>query len=100
MKRQLAATILASILLGSGAIAQTTINPTPPGQVAPVPPNSTSSTTKSIPMTPPEKFTVTNYYNQDVYDPNDNKIGSIEDVLIDKNGQITDLIIGVGGFLG
>ena len=49
---------------------------------------------------PAEQFTVTNYYKQDVYDKADNKIGTIDDVLIDKDGRITALIIGVGGFLG
>jgi rRNA processing protein Gar1 len=35
-----------------------------------------------------------------VYDRANNKIGTIEDVLIDKQGKVTALIIGVGGFLG
>ena len=29
-----------------------------------------------------------------------NKIGEAEDVLVNKNGQITAVIISVGGFLG
>jgi sporulation protein YlmC with PRC-barrel domain len=37
---------------------------------------------------------------QNVYDPSDNKIGDIKDVLIDKAGQIKALMIGVGGFIG
>ncbi len=49
---------------------------------------------------PGDAFTVTDYYKQNVYDPSDNKIGDIKDVLIDKAGQIKALIIGVGGFLG
>jgi sporulation protein YlmC with PRC-barrel domain len=49
---------------------------------------------------PSDAFTVTDYYKQNVYDPNDNKIGDIKDVLIDKSGQIKALIIGVGGFVG
>src|SRR6202158_350433 len=44
--------------------------------------------------------TVTNFYKQNVYDPSDNKIGDVDDVLIDKEGRITAMIIGVGGFLG
>ena len=28
------------------------------------------------------------------------KIGTVDDVLIDKSGKVTALIIGVGGFLG
>jgi len=43
---------------------------------------------------------VTDWYKQSVYDPNDNKIGEIMDVLIEPNGQANTAIIGVGGFLG
>jgi hypothetical protein len=32
----------------------------------------------------PAGTTVTNFYKQNVYDPSDNKIGDIDDVLIDK----------------
>lgn len=49
---------------------------------------------------PSSSATVTNYYKQAVYDPKENKIGDIDDVLIDKDGRITTLVIGVGGFLG
>src|ERR1700757_1273579 len=38
--------------------------------------------------------------NLNVYDPADNKIGEIMDVLIDRDGKVTALIVGVGGFLG
>jgi len=37
---------------------------------------------------PSDAFTVTDYYKQNVYDPTDNKIGDIKDVLIDKSGQV------------
>ena len=49
---------------------------------------------------PDDAFTVTDYYKQNVYDTEDNKIGDIKDVLIDKSGQIKALIVGVGGFIG
>ena len=49
---------------------------------------------------PSDSWTVTNYYKQDVYDKNQNTVGKIDDVLIDKSGKITTLIVGVGGFLG
>ncbi len=49
---------------------------------------------------PNNAVTVTDWYKQDVYDPNNNKIGQISDVLVDKSGKISTLIIGVGGFLG
>ena len=38
------------------------------------------------PMTsgPAEIFSVRNFYKQNVYDPSDNKIGEVDDLLIDK----------------
>lgn len=48
----------------------------------------------------PAGTTVTNFYKQNVYDPSDNKIGAVDDVLIDKEGRVSAMIIGVGGFLG
>jgi hypothetical protein len=49
---------------------------------------------------PANSMTVTHWHKQSVYDPNDNKIGEIEDVLVDREGKATALIVGVGGFLG
>jgi sporulation protein YlmC with PRC-barrel domain len=51
-------------------------------------------------ITEPAGTTITNFYKQNVYDPGDNKIGDVNDVLVDKEGKITALMIGVGGFLG
>jgi sporulation protein YlmC with PRC-barrel domain len=49
---------------------------------------------------PADSATVTHWYKQNVYDPGDNKIGEIMDVLVARDGKITALIVGVGGFLG
>jgi hypothetical protein len=49
---------------------------------------------------PANSKTITHWYKQSVYDPQDNKIGEIMDVLVDRDGKVTALIIGVGGFLG
>ena len=43
---------------------------------------------------------ISDYYNQSVYDAKDNKIGGINDLLVEKDGKISAAIIGVGGFLG
>lgn len=48
----------------------------------------------------PAGKTIKDYYNQNVYDRSNNKIGSIDDVLVSDNGQITAFMVGVGGFLG
>jgi len=49
---------------------------------------------------PANSETVTHWYKQNVYDPQDSKIGEVMDVLVDREGKATALIIGVGGFLG
>jgi sporulation protein YlmC with PRC-barrel domain len=49
---------------------------------------------------PSSSLTVTNWYKQTVYDPSNNKIGEIGDVLVGPNGEVNAVIIGVGGFLG
>lgn len=49
---------------------------------------------------PQNAVTVTDWYKQDVYDPNNKKIGQIMDVLVDGSGKVNTLIVGVGGFLG
>jgi sporulation protein YlmC with PRC-barrel domain len=49
---------------------------------------------------PSSSKTVSDWYKQDVYDPSQSSIGKIDDVLVSDSGQISALIIGVGGFLG
>jgi len=49
---------------------------------------------------PANSQTVTDWYKQNVYDPKDQKIGEIMDVLVNPSGQIEAAIVGVGGFLG
>ena len=49
---------------------------------------------------PDNGWTVTNWYRQTIYDPGDNKIGDIKDVILDHDGKVGAIIVGVGGFLG
>ena len=35
-----------------------------------------------------------------VYDSSDQKIGSIGDLIVERDGKVSDVVIGVGGFLG
>ena len=47
-----------------------------------------------------DAVSISTYYNEDVYDNQDNKIGDVNDILLDKDGRVSTVIIGVGGFLG
>ena len=62
--------------------------------------SATIGTAQTMATIPGNSMTVTEWYKQNVYDPQDNKIGEIMDVLMDREGKATALIIGVGGFLG
>ena len=61
---------------------------------------STAYAATTMTTVPGQSTTVTNYYKQSVYDPKQNKIGDVDDVLVDQSGKVTGLVIGVGGFLG
>lgn len=56
--------------------------------------------TAAMSSLPAKSMTVTNWYKQSVYDPSDNKIGDVADVLVSQEGQVSALVISVGGFLG
>jgi PRC-barrel domain len=49
---------------------------------------------------PADGTTIANYYKQNVYDPADQKIGQILDLVIKKDGAVPAAIVSVGGFLG
>jgi sporulation protein YlmC with PRC-barrel domain len=59
-----------------------------------------SGRTELMTSVPAKSVTVADWYKQSVYDPSDNKIGEIMDVLVAPTGQTAALIVGVGGFLG
>jgi sporulation protein YlmC with PRC-barrel domain len=62
---------------------------------------STAMAANSLMTTiPSDSMTVTDWYKQNVYDPNNNNIGEVMDVLVSPDGKANTLIIGVGGFLG
>jgi sporulation protein YlmC with PRC-barrel domain len=63
-------------------------------------PRQTGPAAQTMSSIPTNGVTVTHWYKQNVYDPGDNKIGEIMDVLLDRDGKAAALIVGVGGFLG
>jgi sporulation protein YlmC with PRC-barrel domain len=70
------------------------------GAQQPAPKASGGPAAKILTTIPSNASTVNHWYKQSVYDPSDSKIGEIEDVLVDRDGKVHALIIGVGGFLG
>jgi sporulation protein YlmC with PRC-barrel domain len=99
MKKILSAAAL-TLLASTAAFAQQPGAMSPPASAQRSGAMSTSSPATLIMTVPGDCVTVTNYYKQKVYDPSNNKIGEIADVLVTKDGRITAVIISVGGFLG
>ncbi len=88
LKKIATAAILATALTGAAQAQRATTGAASPG------------TMQVLGTLPANSTTVTNFYKQNVYDPNDSKIGEISDVLVSKEGRIEAFIVSVGGFLG
>lgn len=58
------------------------------------------ATAQMMTTLPQHATAVSNWYDQNVYDPNDNKIGEVKDMLLDREGKVQAVIVSVGGFLG
>jgi sporulation protein YlmC with PRC-barrel domain len=88
--KHLAAAVVATALMVGGAHAQT-------GTMS----NSTgASTSSSASMHQEGEWRASKLPGVNVYNDNNDKVGSINDVILDKSGKIAAVIIGVGGFLG
>src|SRR6266481_3217653 len=84
-------------LLASGALAQS--NP-PAGSLDAKSHAAETKSPKFIQSQGTDKWAFSKFKGTDVLGPDNAKVGSITDLLFDKNGKIDGLIVGVGGFLG
>src|SRR6516162_7227450 len=80
LSKSIAAGLVASALLATAAIAE------PPGGVSQSSLQGTWRASKVVGLS--------------VYNDKQEKIGSINDLLMDKSGNVKAAVIGVGGFLG
>jgi len=65
-----------------------------------IPPLAAEEGIETLKTLPGDSLTVSDIYQQDVSDEQDKKIGSIKDILLDRGGQVTAVIVGIGGLLG
>ena len=88
--KHISAALAASALLASVAFAQTPTATTDRGNMAP---SATSSSFQG-------DWRASKVIGLSVYNDNNQSIGSINDLVMDKSGNIKAAVIGVGGFLG
>jgi hypothetical protein len=98
MIRKLLATTALATLIATGAFAQTTTT-----QPAPADPAAPATEEAAPAVTPAEGFLASNMIGETVYNGTGEEaqnIGDVNDLVLDKDGKVKSIVIGVGGFLG
>jgi sporulation protein YlmC with PRC-barrel domain len=103
-KRFMTATAIAAALAvpASAGFAQTATPPnTNPPTLAPAPHAAApAATTQAARHIANNETRASKLMGSAVYDSADQKLGSISDLIVDHDGRVTDVVIGVGSFLG
>ena len=68
--------------------------------VVPAAAQTESAAGQFITQQSPDQWRAYKMIGLDVYSPNNEKIGNISEILVDKNGNAEVVVIGVGGLLG
>lgn len=95
MIRNLLATTAVAVLLAGGAYAQDTTAPASPAPATEAP--------AEAPVTRADGHLATNIIGETVYNGTSDdaeNIGKVNDVVIDPDGKVEAVVVGVGGFLG
>jgi sporulation protein YlmC with PRC-barrel domain len=110
LKNSVTTTILmAALALPVGAFAQTTTAPspaTPPAATAPhaaapaAAPHTLPATIQASRHMRDDQIRASKLIGSAVYDPTDQKIGTIDELVLNADGKVADVVLGVGGFLG
>ena len=99
MTRTMLALAIASTLSLTVALAQSPPS-APPAPSAPAASSEMGSAANTITAQKPDEWLATRLRGTSVLGSDGVKIGSVDDILLDRSGSIKALVIGVGGFLG
>ena len=88
--KSLTAAALAVLLTASTAFAQQA-----PGTMTSAPSSAHFQTSEGQ-----DQWLVGNLWHKSVYNTAGQSIGDLNDILVDKDGKVVALVVGVGGFLG
>jgi len=111
LKMHLAAGLAATALMTATAFAQTSTTTAPPASTGGA--SSTMSTSGSaggstgsaaagqlMTQMQPDMMRGSKLMGTDIYGSDNQKIGDLDDVILDRQGKIQAIVVGVGGFLG
>jgi sporulation protein YlmC with PRC-barrel domain len=98
LKTKIAASVIATALLAGTAMAQT--NPSTSSSPAPSSAASGAGSVQFISNEQGSQWRASKLMGVDIYGPNDEKVGDVNEIILDHQGSIKGVVIGVGGFLG
>ena len=94
MKTLLGISILSATLMCGTALAQTA---QPADRNAPA---ATTTTNSSSKLMLKGNWRASKLMGLDVYNESNEKLGDVNEIILDKSGKVTAVVVGVGGFLG
>jgi hypothetical protein len=101
LKKHIGACLVGTALLSTPVLAQTAAGPAPQGAVAQPARSGQFMQTMQPGQWRASKLVGVDIYGYDKDDRNDrDKVGDVNEVILDRNGNAEAVVIGVGGFLG
>jgi sporulation protein YlmC with PRC-barrel domain len=102
LKKHMAACLMATAFLAAPALAQTSPAPTSPpaGQPQASAPAAGAQSGQFMTQMQQNQWRASKLIGVDIYGQNNEKIGDVNEVLIDRSGNADAVVVGVGGFLG
>ncbi len=102
LKHLMMTTAITGLMIGGAAAQSAPSTPpssTPPAASAPAT-DAPAGNTQFINSQGSDQWLSSNFIGVDVIGPDEAKIGDVNDVLFEKDGQVVAYVVGVGGFLG
>ena len=93
MQKLLGAALLSAAVFSAPAYAQ---SPQPADRAAP----AATTTSSQEKMALKGNWRASKLMGLDVYNESNEKLGDINELILDKNGKVAAVVIGIGGFLG
>src|SRR5215207_353260 len=100
LKTHIAACLLTTALVTVPALAQTNPAPNTNQPAGRTQASQGGSQGQVLTQASPDQWRSSKLVGLTVYGPNNERIGEINEVLVDRNGKVDAVVIGVGGFLG
>lgn len=89
--------LVATALSTASALAQTSTQPTPSAGAQSTPAANSGQFLTTLGR---EQLRASRVVGVNIYGPNDERVGDVNEVILDRSGNAVAVVIGVGGFLG